>query len=151
MKLESGAYDEDCKDFTLKANQSLIDNVNLDSIPELPEIPELKFADVNEVAGGSGARGEESLEGGGKMGTDPGDHQVRSQQSTASNSGMSPGQEDSRQGVSPGRGLSPGPPSEGSLLGHPSMSEFLDESRKGNEDSYHHDGMGFMQHLQGIV
>ena len=46
-----GSYFEDQqqKDFTLKANQNLIDNMNLDSIPELPEIPELKYEDMGEM------------------------------------------------------------------------------------------------------
>ena len=42
-----GSYFEEQKDFTLKANQNIIDNMNLDSIPELPEIPELKYEDMN--------------------------------------------------------------------------------------------------------
>ena len=45
-------YFQEQKDFTLKANQILIDNMNIDSIPELPEIPELKYEDVREMAGG---------------------------------------------------------------------------------------------------
>ena len=46
-----GSYFEEQKDFTLKANQILIDNMNIDSIPELPEIPELRYSDVSEMAG----------------------------------------------------------------------------------------------------
>ena len=44
-----GSYYEEHKDFTLKANQTLIDNMNIDSIPELPEIPELKYEDMSEM------------------------------------------------------------------------------------------------------
>ena len=44
-----GSYYEEHKDFTLKANQTLIDNMNMDSIPELPEIPELKYEDMSEM------------------------------------------------------------------------------------------------------
>ena len=47
VKTEAGSYFEQHKDFTLKANQTLIDGI--DSIPELPEIPELKYEDVSEM------------------------------------------------------------------------------------------------------
>ena len=49
VKTEAGSYFEQHKDFTLKANQTLIDGMNIDSIPELPEIPELKYEDVSEM------------------------------------------------------------------------------------------------------
>merc|ERR1719305_650861 len=45
-KPEGSYYEEQNKDFTLNANQNIIDNMNLDSIPELPEIPELKYEDM---------------------------------------------------------------------------------------------------------
>ena len=51
MKTEPGSYFDEQKDFTLKANQTLIDNMNMDSIPELPEIPELKYEDMSEMRG----------------------------------------------------------------------------------------------------
>ena len=49
VKTEPGSYFDEHKDFTLKANQTLIDNMNMDSIPELPEIPELKYEDMSEM------------------------------------------------------------------------------------------------------
>ena len=49
VKTEPGSYFEEHKDFTLKANQTLIDGMNIDNIPELPEIPELKYEDVSEM------------------------------------------------------------------------------------------------------
>ena len=45
-KPEGSYFEEQNKDFTLNANQNIIDNMNLDSIPELPEIPELKYEDM---------------------------------------------------------------------------------------------------------
>merc|ERR1719266_2631622 len=50
-KPEGSYYEEQNKDFTLNANQNIIDNMNLDSIPELPEIPELKYEDMGEMKG----------------------------------------------------------------------------------------------------
>ena len=45
IKPEGSYYEE----LTLKANQTLIDNMNIDSIPELPEIPELKYEVTDEM------------------------------------------------------------------------------------------------------
>merc|ERR1719412_1531825 len=50
-KPEGSYFEEQNKDFTLNANQNIIDNMNLDSIPELPEIPELKYEDMGEMKG----------------------------------------------------------------------------------------------------
>jgi hypothetical protein len=54
VKPEGSYFEQEQKDFTLKANQNLIDNMNLDSIPELPEIPELKYEDMGEMKGTGG-------------------------------------------------------------------------------------------------
>ena len=65
-----GSYFEEHKDFTLKANQTLIDNMNMDSIPELPEIPELKYEDMSEMRGlGHGDAAAETIK---KTETPPG-------------------------------------------------------------------------------
>ena len=66
-KPEGSYFEERNKDFTLKANQTLIDNMNLDSIPELPEIPELKYEDMGEMKS-SGSPREEQDEGRGPLG-----------------------------------------------------------------------------------
>ena len=70
VKPEPGSYFDEHKDFTLKANQTLIDNMNMDSIPELPEIPELKYEDMSEMRGlGHGDAAAETIK---KTETPPG-------------------------------------------------------------------------------
>jgi len=123
-----GSYYEEHKDFTLKANQTLIDNMNLDSIPELPEIPELKYEDVSEMAA-EGHRVHHNSRDSDKEGDLR--HQAHHQKVTPP--GMSPGigQEDNKGGDGP--------------LGRVSLSEFMDEP--GEEEGYH-ENMGW-QHMQG--
>jgi len=123
-----GSYYEEHKDFTLKANQTLIDNMNLDSIPELPEIPELKYEDVSEMAAGGHRVHHNSRDS-----EKDGDPRLHPHHPKATPPGMSPGigHEDNKGGDGP--------------LGRVSLSEFMDEP---NEEEGYHENMGW-QHMQG--
>ena len=63
-KPPEGSYFEEQKDFTLKANQILIDTMNIDSIPEMPEIPELKYEDVSGMSSHNSQQSDKEAAGG---------------------------------------------------------------------------------------
>ena len=72
IKTEGSSYYDQHKDFTLKANQTLIDNMDINSIPELPEIPELKYDDMSEMTRLQQNSQDGDKEGGPHKNTPPG-------------------------------------------------------------------------------